>query len=240
LRRALAAALLLLGVAVVSSGCGQTGVAGASGDISQGKQLFVSKCGFCHKLADAGTQGTQGPDLDGAFYAARQQKFKVSTIRQVVYDQIYHAAAPMPQKLVTGADAEAVAAYVASVAGTGSAREGAPPTVTQTTAGGGRGGGGASAAGAQLFQSLGCSGCHSLTGGKLTGPPLNGLFGSKVQLSTDQTVTADDAYLLESILDPDKQIVKGYPKGIMSATIRPGSVPEAKAKQLVAFLKTKK
>jgi len=231
----------LLGVAAGLSGCGQTGVASSRGDISQGKQLFTTKCGFCHRLADAGTQGTQGPDLDGAFYAARQQKFKVSTIRQVVYDQIYHAAAPMPQKLVTGSDAEAVAAYVASVAGTGTASEGAPPTVTQTTAAGrGGGGGGASAAGAQLFQNLGCSGCHSLTGARQTGPPLNGLSGSKVQLSTGQTVTADDAYLLESILDPDKQIVKGYPKGIMSATIQPGSVADAKAKQLVAFIKSKK
>jgi cytochrome c2 len=234
--RIVAAGLLLLGSAALASGCGQTGVA-KGGDISQGKQLFISKCGTCHRLADAGTQGTIGPDLDGAFAGARAQKFKVSTIRQVVYDQIYHAAAPMPRELVTGVDAASVAAYVASVAGTGSASEGAPPTLTVTTTGGGGGGG---AQGAQLFQSLGCSGCHSLTGAKLTGPPLNGVFGSKVQLSTGESVTADEAYLLESILDPDKQIVKGFPKGVMSATIRPGSVPKAKAKALVAFIKSKK
>jgi cytochrome c2 len=229
------AGLLLVGVAALATGCGQTGIA-AQGDVGQGKELFTSKCGGCHRLADAGTQGTQGPDLDGAFAAARQQKFKLSTIRQVVYDQIYHAAPPMPQKLVTGADAEAVAAYVASVAGTGTASEGSPPTATQTTAGGG----GATAEGAQLFESLGCSGCHSLTGAKGTGPPLNGLFGSKVALASGGSVTADDAYLLESILDPDKQIVKGYPKGIMSATIQPHSVPEEKAKALVALIKSKK
>lgn len=236
--RTLAAGLLLLGVAALSSGCGQTGVA-SGGDVSQGKQLFTTKCGGCHRLADAGSTGTQGPDLDAAFYGARQQKFKVSTIRQVVYDQIYHAAGQMPQRIVTGADAKAVAAYVASVAGTGSAREGAPPTVTQTTGGGG-GGGGASAKGAQLFQSLGCSACHSLTGARQTGPPLNGLFGKKVQLTGGGSVTADDQYVLESILDPDKQIVRGYPKGIMSATIRPGSVTEAQAKALVAFIKSRR
>ena len=211
--------------------------------MSQGKQLFVSKCGGCHRLADAGTQGTQGPDLDGAFAGARQQKFKISTIRQIVYDQIYHAAAPMPQKLVTGGDASAVASYVASVAGSGTASEGAPPTLTATTAasgGGGSGGGGAAATGAKLFESLGCSGCHSISGARLTGPPLNGLFGTKVQLASGGPVTADEAYLLESILDPDKQIVKGFPKGIMSATIRPGSVPKDKAEALVAFIKSKK
>ena len=238
--RPVAAGLLALAVAALASGCGgvgQTGIA-KGGDISQGKQLFVSKCGSCHRLADAGTQGTIGPDLDGAFAGDRAQHFRLSTIKQVVYDQIYHAADPMPRKLVTGADAASVAAYVASVAGTGSASQGTPPTLTAPGPAGG--GGGSAAAGAALYQSLGCSGCHSLTGAKLTGPSFKGLYGSKVQLSNGQTVTANDAYILESILDPDKQIVKGFPKGIMSATIRPGSVPVAKAKQLVAFIKSKR
>jgi mono/diheme cytochrome c family protein len=238
--RLLAAGLLLLGVAALSAGCGtgQTGLA-KSGDVSQGKQLFVSKCGSCHTLADAGTAGTIGPDLDGAFAGSRAQHFRLSTIRQVVYDQIYHAAEPMPRKLVTGADAEAVASYVASVAGAGSASQGAAPTLTGAAAGGG-GGSGLAATGGKLYESLGCSGCHSLTGAKGTGPTFKGLYGSQVQLSTGQTVKADDAYLLESILDPDKQIVKGYPKGVMSATIAPGSVPEDKAKALIAFIKTKR
>ena len=237
--RLLAAGLLLLGVAALSASCGvgQTGIA-ASGDVSQGKQLFVSRCGTCHRLADAGTNGTIGPDLDGAFAGAQAQQFRLSTIRQVVYDQIYHAADPMPRKLVTGADAEAVASYVASVAGTGAASHGAPPTVTGQTPGGG--GGGLAATGGKLYESLGCSACHSLTGAKGTGPTFKGLYGSKVQLSNGQTVTADAGYLLQSILDPDKLIVKGYPKGIMSATIRPGSVSAAKAKALIAFIKSKR
>jgi cytochrome c oxidase subunit II len=243
--RSLAAPLILLGVAaLLSSGCGsvgQTGLAKGSGaDVGRGKQLFVSKCGSCHKLADAGTSGTIGPDLDGALAGPRAQHFKESTIRQVVYDQIYHAApgGVMPAKIVTGADASDVAAYVASVAGTGSASQGAPPTLTAAPPS--SGGGAAAAAGAKLFESLGCSGCHSLTGRTLVGPTFKGLYGSKVTLSTGQTVTADDAYLLQSIEDPDAKIVKGFPKGVMSATIRPGSVPEAKAKQLIAFIKSKK
>src|SRR4051812_8245548 len=239
--RIVAAGLLVLGVAVLSAGCGDVGQTGLAkgGDLGQGKQLFVSKCGGCHKLADAGTQGVTGPDLDGAFAGSRAQHFRVSTIKQVVYDQIYHAAPPMPRKLVTGADADSVAAYVASVAGL---EGGAPPTVTGTTAsgGGGGGGGGAAAQGTSFYESLGCVGCHSLNGSPGTGPTFKGLYGSKVQLSTGQTVTADDAYLLESITDPDKQIVKGFQKGIMSATIPPGSVPDAKAKALVAFIKTKR
>jgi mono/diheme cytochrome c family protein len=239
--RLVLAALLSVGVAALASGCGQTGVA-KGGDISQGKQLFVSKCGSCHALQDAGTLGTIGPNLDGAFAGDRQQHFRLSTIKQVVYDQIYHPApaGQMPAKLVTGADAASVASYVAAVAGAGPARGGASPTLTTTTAGGGGGGGGTSAAGAKLFQDEGCSGCHSLSGQRLTGPPLDRLFGTKVQLDNGKTVTADEAYLLQSIEDPDADIVKGFPKGIMSATIRPHSVPPAKAKALVAFIKSKK
>jgi mono/diheme cytochrome c family protein len=237
--RVLAAGLLVLGFAALTSGCGQTGIA-KGGDVSRGKQLFATKCGSCHRLADAGSSGTIGPDLDSAFAGSRAQHFRVSTIKQIVYDQIYHPApaGQMPAKLVTGADAASVAAYVASVAGTGAASEGAPPTLAAPATSGGRGG--PAATGAKLYESLGCSGCHTLTGARSVGPSFKGLYGSKVRLSNGQTVTADDAYLLESILDPDKQIVQGFPKGVMSATIAPGSVPQAKAKALVAFIKTKR
>ena len=239
--RLLAAGLLLLGVAALAAGCGGTGQTGVAkgGDVGQGKKLFVAKCGSCHRLADAGTSGTIGPDLDGAFAGPRAQHFKLNTIKQVVYDQIYHPAPAglMPSKLVTGANAASVAAYVASVAGTGAGSQGAPPTLAAPAGGGG---GGLAATGAKLYESLGCSSCHTLTGAKSIGPTWKGLYGSKVQLTNGQTVTANDAYLLESILDPDKQIVKGFKKGIMSATIPPGSVSVAKAKALVAFIKSKK
>ena len=48
------------------------------------------------------------------------------------------------------------------------------------------------------------------------------------------------AYLLESIVDPDKQIVAGYSPGIMSAVIKPGAVSQADAKALVAYIQTLK
>jgi len=109
---ALAAALL--------AGCGTGGIS-KSGDTDRGKQLFLQKCGGCHTLAAAGTHGNQGPNLDDAFQASRKQGFKQVTIEQVVRDQIELAGAPMPANLVKGADADAVAAYVASVAANPSA-----------------------------------------------------------------------------------------------------------------------
>ena len=41
-----------------------TETTGAEGDPAAGKEVFVANCGSCHTLADAGTTGTIGPDLD--------------------------------------------------------------------------------------------------------------------------------------------------------------------------------
>jgi cbb3-type cytochrome c oxidase subunit III len=111
-----AAALLLCATALLAAGCGTGGIS-KGGDASKGKDLFLKECGGCHTLADAGTGGKTGPDLDDAFRYDRQQGYPNSTIEQVVRDQIEIAGGRMPANLVTGADADAVAAYVASVAG---------------------------------------------------------------------------------------------------------------------------
>ena len=109
-------ALLALATALLAAGCGTGGIS-KSGDSDKGKTLFLAKCSGCHTLADAGSHGIQGPNLDDAFAYSRKQGFKQETIEQVVRDQIELAVPPMPQNLVKGADADAVAAYVAMVAG---------------------------------------------------------------------------------------------------------------------------
>jgi cytochrome c oxidase subunit 2 len=90
--------------------------------------------------------------------------------------------------------------------------------------------------GRQLASSLGCGSCHSLDGSPGAGPTWKGLAGSKVTLSDGSTITADSAYLLQSIRQPDAQVVKGYGPGIMSSVIKPGSVSAQDAKDLVAFI----
>jgi cbb3-type cytochrome c oxidase subunit III len=108
------AALLSL-AAIALAGCGTGGLANENADVSEGKLLFTQKCGSCHVLKEAGTRGTIGPNLDEAFAGPTSEGFEESTIREVVRDQIEYAAAPMPRNLVEGADADAVAAYVATV-----------------------------------------------------------------------------------------------------------------------------
>ncbi len=123
-----AVALVSLAAAAAAAGCGSVARNAANeGSASAGKALFTGRgqCGGCHTLADAGTSGTAGPNLDDAFRTVRQQHgFKESTIRDVVRGQIaYPTSEPpsgepgMPANLVTGTDADSVAAYVASVAG---------------------------------------------------------------------------------------------------------------------------
>src|SRR6266540_6731774 len=122
-RTAAVLVVLVAAGALLATGCGTVGRV-EGGDAGQGRQLFVKNCGSCHSLADAGTAGTIGPNLDEAFKYARSQKFNNSTIEDVVRGHIAYPTPPMPKNLVTGDDADSVAVYVASVAGKPSSGKG--------------------------------------------------------------------------------------------------------------------
>jgi cbb3-type cytochrome c oxidase subunit III len=141
------AAALALATVLIATGCGTGGIA-KSGDQDRGKQLFQSKCAGCHTLAAANAKGKVGPNLDDAFAYDRKQGFKEVTIEQVVRDQIELASGRMPPNLVRGGDADAVAAYVAGVAG---------KPVTATSGGGG----GQATSGKDIF-TANCGSCHTL------------------------------------------------------------------------------
>ncbi|MGI6209063.1 MAG: c-type cytochrome, partial [Anaerolineae bacterium] len=74
------------------------------------------------------------------------------------------------------------------------------------------------AAGRLVAQSSGCLGCHSTDGTTRVGPTWQDLYGSKENLEDGTTVEVDTEYLRRSILDPDAQIVRGFPSGIMPHT----------------------
>jgi len=92
------------------------------------------------------------------------------------------------------------------------------------------------AQGKALSTKYSCEGCHTLNGQNSTGPTWKGLAGSTVTLDDGTTVKATDAYLIEAITQPDVQIVQGYSSGIMSTAI--GSIPDAQARAIVAYIKT--
>ncbi len=90
------------------------------------------------------------------------------------------------------------------------------------------------AQGEALFRSLGCSGCHG-PNSSVHAPDLAGIYGHAVQLSDGRTVTADDAYLRDSILLPAKDIVAGYEPVMPSFT---GVVTEDQILRLLAYIKS--
>lgn len=68
--------------------------------------------------------------------------------------------------------------------------------------------------GEKLFHQYGCANCHHFESqGRC--PNLRNLYMHPVQISTGQTVTADDSYIRESILDPNAKIVYGFAPNIM-------------------------
>jgi mono/diheme cytochrome c family protein len=173
-------------VALLLAGCG-TGGYTSSGNQGAGKQYFVKACGTCHTLADAGTGGTIGPNLDDAFAQARASGMTSSTFTQVVHDQIWYALTkpstgtpgmprieqtlPLCSSVPAGSfcvdnqqqASEDVATYVGSVAGTGVTAE--KPR-----------------SGKEIFETVGCAGCHTLAdaGSKgMVGPNLDDAKPSK-------------------------------------------------------------
>lgn len=91
------------------------------------------------------------------------------------------------------------------------------------------------AAGQQMFESLGCASCHGANAEGGRGPALLGVYGSNVALNNGQTVRADEAYVRESIMNPQAKIVTGF--GPIMPSFQ-GQLSEEQLLQLVAFVKS--
>jgi cytochrome c oxidase subunit 2 len=92
------------------------------------------------------------------------------------------------------------------------------------------------ASGADLFTSLACVTCHRAAPGiTQRGPKLEGVFGSQVKLADGRTVTADDNYVRESILNPLAKVVAGYDP--VMPTFQ-GQVTEEQLTQLIAYVRS--
>jgi cytochrome c oxidase subunit 2 len=102
---------------------------------------------------------------------------------------------------------------------------------------------GDAANGKALYTSKTCSGCHSIDGSFIAGPSFKGLAGSKQTLADGTTVTVDHAYLVESIVDPGKQVAKCPncgPPSPMLAAIKPHQISESEANDLAAYIESLK
>lgn len=71
------------------------------------------------------------------------------------------------------------------------------------------------ARGEQFYTELGCNGCHSLDGSAGVGPTWQGIYLREELLTDGTTVVSDEAYIRNSILNPNDQIVQGYNPSVM-------------------------
>jgi len=88
--------------------------------------------------------------------------------------------------------------------------------------------------GEKLFAEKSCLTCHT-SDGKGRGPSLNGLVGGRVRLADGSTVTADEEYIRESILNPNAKIVAGY-QPVMPAY--QGQLTEEQTLDLISYVKS--
>ncbi|MBW3608164.1 MAG: c-type cytochrome [Actinobacteria bacterium] len=178
-------------------------------DLLAGKKAFAQKCGSCHVLERAGTQGATGPSLDAAFDRALRDGMGRGTIQGVVHDQILYPAnvpqeseAYMPPKLVTGKLARDVAAYVAFAAarpgedkGKLAAAGGTPPVPADAPPG------------LKLFvagkdDAQACGNCHTLGAARTqatTGPDLDAVLKGKSAKEIEK-----------AIVDPSAELTPGF------------------------------
>jgi mono/diheme cytochrome c family protein len=205
---------LVLGGFAFLAGCD----ASEDADLDRGRALFLQKCGTCHTLAQAGSGADVGPNLDASFAQARADGMDNDTVEGIVQQQIAnpreveegvpnYASIFMPADLVTGQDAEDVAAYVASVAGVPGAQ---PPELLPD----------------QLFTER-CGSCHALqaagTAGT-TGPDLDEVLAGK-----------SAKYIEQQIVNPNSQITQGFPPDVMPQDFGTSLTPQD-LKGLVDYL----
>jgi cytochrome c oxidase subunit 2 len=90
--------------------------------------------------------------------------------------------------------------------------------------------------GQALVAANGCAACHSIDGSKNpNGPTWFGLFGSDVKLADGTTVTADEAFLTESIKEPAAKVVEGF-----NPTMPVFPFTDEQIANIVAYIKTLK
>jgi mono/diheme cytochrome c family protein len=116
------AALPLCAAALALAGCGEEGIEVAKSNPDyEGAALFVEHCSGCHTFTAAGTQGSatdvsSRESKDGPNFDQRKE-----TEEDVIYaiENGGFSSGPMPQNIVTGEDAQKIAAFIAKYSGPG-------------------------------------------------------------------------------------------------------------------------
>ena len=90
-------------------------------------------------------------------------------------------------------------------------------------------------AGQTLYTRRGCVQCHSLDGSAMTGPSFKGVYSSIQAMANGESITVDENYLRESILEPQAKVRAGY-KPVMPTY--QGQLKNEEIAALIAFIKS--
>ena len=192
-------------------------------NLVNGKTLFVDQCSRCHTLARAGARGVVGPNLDEAWQRAAGEGLGRSTYEGVVHRQILFpnkraqvdpltgkTLQAMPANLVTGEDAQDVAAYVAYAA----AKPG-EDTGRLADAGGGKPQGTAKAEGGKLAIPVGSGLSYKFADAEAPAGPLT--IDSLNEQPTDHNIAIDG-----NGVDEKGEIVKSGGTSEVEVDLKPG------------------
>jgi len=94
-------------------------------------------------------------------------------------------------------------------------------------------------AGKLLSEQKGCIACHSADGTQIVGPSYKDIFGKKITVVTngkEREIIVDEEYIKKSILEPEADIVKGFPKGAMVSY--KGQLTDEELDKIVEYIKT--
>ncbi|HEU5359746.1 MAG TPA: cytochrome c oxidase subunit II [Candidatus Deferrimicrobiaceae bacterium] len=206
----------------------KTPVAGLS-LAEQGKALVEkSGCLGCHNVEGkesigpnfGGVFGRKVLLADGTSLAADEEYLRESILEpNAKLVKGYPAVMPTFKGTLSPGDVTTIIAYLKSLSGK-EVREGREEQGEK---------------GKALAETYGCLGCHSTDGSVVVGPSFRGLFGRQVELEGGGKVTADEAYLVESINRPREKIVKGFPNIMPEFK---GKISEEDLSAIVGYLKT--
>ena len=82
-----------------------------------------------------------------------------------------------------------------------------------------------------------CVTCHSTDGTVILGPSWQGIYGSEETLTDGTTVTVEDEYIRESIVDPNAKVVEGFQPNVMPQTYGE-TLSESDIEAIIAFIES--
>lgn len=208
--------------------------------LDRGRERYEIYCGICHgddgkgkgtvhqramKLADQGFATWVPPtDVTSSVVAGQDDGYLFETISEG------RRTMPAYAEQIPSEDRWAIIAYLRvlqaeAAAGAPSAEEVNEMTPVER--------------GELVFNTKTCNACHTLNGATLVGPPLNGLLGSEITLTTGETIVVDEDYIVESIKEPNAKTREGANAGLMTATLA-DMISDQEMLDLLEFLKTQK